>query len=59
MVKLWILNNKFFFYPDINRLRCEFYILFENMALTLSEDVIRNRVNLQHDNLGKKIQLIM
>lgn len=59
MVKLWILNYKVFFYPDINRLRYEFYILFENMALTLSEDVIRNRVNLQHDNLGKKIQLIM
>lgn len=28
---------------------------FENMALTLSEEVIRNRVNLQHDNLGKKL----
>ena len=28
---------------------------FENMALTLTEDLIRNRVSLQHDNLGRML----
>ena len=27
-------------------------IVLKNMALTLTEDLIRNRVSLQHDNLG-------
>lgn len=32
---------------------CDKYDQFETMALTLTEELVRDRVNLEHDNLGK------
>jgi len=43
------MRNPFDFIDAIERGR----LCLENMALTLTEDLIRNRVGLEHDNLGK------